>query len=396
MIASKIKRQMAEGGWIRRMFEEGIALKKKYGEDKVFDLSIGNPIMEPPARFSEELQRLVANPLPGMHRYMPNPGYPDVRAAVALHLTKETGLPFSAADIVMTVGAAGAVNVVIKAISEPGDEIIIFAPYFAEYVYYIDNHSAVTKIVPTDAGFLPDLNALTQAINPKTRAILLNSPNNPSGQVYDVTILKRIGEIVRAKETEYLREIFLITDDPYRKIVFDGLEVPYIFPFHPRSVMATSHSKDLALPGERIGYVAVNPAYADREELVNGIIFCSRVLGYVNAPALMQHVVKNLQDVTIDVGRYQRQRDYFCGALTEMGYKMVKPHGTFYIFPQTPIPDEMAFLAELLKYNVLVVPGSGFGTPGYFRIAYCTDDRVIEGSLPGFRAAAMKFGLLGK
>jgi aspartate aminotransferase len=395
VIAAKVKRQMAEGGWIRKMFEEGIALKRKYGEDKVFDLSLGNPIMEPPAQFHEELRRLLANPIPGMHRYMPNPGYPEVRAAIATHLKKETGLPFTGNDVVMTAGAAGAVNVVIKAIAEPGDEIIIFAPYFAEYIYYIDNHDAVAKIVPTDARFQPDLNALEKAMNPKTRAILMNSPNNPSGQVYGAAIMTQIGEMIRRKEAEYHREIFLITDDPYRKIVFDDLEVPYIFGFHPRSIMATSHSKDLALPGERIGYAAVNPGYPDRAELVNGIIFCSRVLGYVNAPALMQHVVKNLQDVTVDVGKYQRQRDFLYDALTAMGYQILKPQGTFYIFPKTPIPDEMTFLAELLKYNVLVVPGSGFGTPGYFRIAYCTEDKFIEGSLPGFRAAARKFGLPG-
>lgn len=393
VIAAKVKRQMAEGGWIRKMFEEGIALKKKYGADNVFDLSIGNPIMEPPAKFNEELKRLVDSPIPGMHRYMPNPGYPETRAAVAAHLKQETGLPFTGNDIIMTAGAAGAVNVVIKAISEPGDEIVIFAPYFAEYIYYIDNHDAVTKIVPTDANFMPDLKALEAAMNPKTRAVLINSPNNPSGQVYSRDVLTKIGELIRKKEDEFKREIYLISDDAYRRIVFDGLEVPYVFGFHPRSIMATSHSKDLALPGERIGYVAVNPGYKDHEELVNGIIFCSRVLGYVNAPALMQHVVEKLQDVTVDVGKYQRQRDYFCNALTDMGYQLVRPHGTFYIFPKTPIPDEMAFIGELLKYNVLVVPGSGFGTPGYFRIAYCTDDKFIEGSLPGFKAVAKKYGL---
>ena len=392
-IAARVKQQMAEGGWIRKMFEEGIALKKKYGEDNVFDLSIGNPIMEPPAKFDEELKKIVNNPVPGMHRYMPNPGYPETRAAVAEHLKKETGLLFTGNDVIMTAGAAGAVNVVIKAISEPGDEIIIFAPFFAEYIYYIDNHNAACRAVPTDANFLPDLKALEAAMNPKTRAVLINSPNNPSGQVYSREVMTKIGELIRQKEKEYRRDIFLISDDAYRKIVFDGLEVPYVFPFHPRSIMATSHSKDLALPGERIGYVAVNPGYKDREELTNGIIFCSRVLGFVNAPALMQHVVSKLQDVTVDVGHYQRQRDFFVSALVEMGYQIVKPHGTFYIFPKSPVPDEMEFIRELQKYNVLVVPGSGFGTSGYFRISYCTVDKVIEGSLPGFKAAAKKYGL---
>ena len=392
-IAAKVKRQMAEGGWIRKMFEEGIALKKQYGEDKVFDLSIGNPIMEPPEKFNVELKSLVNNPMPGMHRYMPNPGYPETRAAVAEHLKKETGLPFAGNDVIMTAGAAGAVNVVIKAISEPGDEIVIFAPFFAEYIYYIDNHNAVCRAVPTDTNFMPGLKALEAAMNPKTRAVLINSPNNPSGQVYSREIMTQIGELIRKKEIEFKRDIYLISDDAYRKIVFDGLEVPYVFGFHPHSIMATSHSKDLALPGERIGYIAVNPGDKDREELVNGIIFCSRVLGYVNAPALMQHVVSKLQDVTVDVGHYQRQRDYFYTTLTAMGYQIVKPHGTFYIFPKSPVPDEMEFIRELQKYNVLVVPGSGFGTPSYFRISYCVDDKVIEGSLPGFKAAAKKYGL---
>ncbi|MFH1639591.1 MAG: pyridoxal phosphate-dependent aminotransferase [Chloroflexota bacterium] len=392
-IAKKVKQHMAEGGWIRRMFEEGIALKQKYGAENVFDLSLGNPIMEPPSRFNEVLHQLVNSPAPGMHRYMPNAGYPETRAAVAAHLAQETGLPFTAGEIIMTCGAAGAVNIMLKAISEPGDEIIIFAPFFAEYIYYIDNHEAVPKIVPADENFLPDLKALEAGFTPKTRALIINSPNNPSGAVYSRDILNQIGELVRKKEKEYGREIFLIGDDAYRKLVYDGLDCPYIFDFHPRSAMAISHSKDLALPGERIGYLAVNPGYEGREELMNGLVFCLRVLGFVNAPALMQHAVRSLQDSSVDIGHYMKQRDFLYNNLVAMGYSIVKPNGTFYIFPKSPLADDVAFVRALQKYNVLTVPGSGFGTPGYFRIAYCVDDKVIEGSLPGFRAAAKEFGL---
>ncbi len=223
-VTAKLKRHMAEGGWIRKMFEEGIALKKKYGEANVFDLSLGNPIMEPPAKFNEELKKLANNPFPGMHRYMPNAGYPETREAVAKHLARETGLSFTANEVLMTAGAAGAVNVALKAICEPEDEVIILAPYFAEYIYYIDNHGAVPRTVATDASFMPDIKALSENINPKTRAILVNSPNNPSGAVYSHEILEKIGHLVREKEQEYKRDIFLVSDDAYRKLVYDGLK----------------------------------------------------------------------------------------------------------------------------------------------------------------------------
>ena len=384
---------MAKGSWIRRMFEEGIALKKKYGENSIYDLSLGNPVVDPPDRFNEELLKLANNPLPGMHRYMPNAGYPETRGAVAAYLSGKTGLKFSASEIVMTCGAAGAINTVLKAISEPGDEIVILAPYFAEYVYYIDNHGAIPRVVPTNDNFMPDIKTLKENITPKTRAILLNSPNNPSGAIYDHTILNKIGRLVQDKEREYKREIFIISDDAYRKLVYDGLECPYIFDYHRRGIMVTSHSKDLALPGERIGYIAVNPDYEGREELISGLIFCSRTLGFVNAPALMQLVVAHLQDSSVDILHYQRQRDILCSSLTEMGYSLIKPKGTFYIFPKSPLEDDVAFVRELQKHKILTVPGSGFGNPGYFRIAFCVKDNVITGSLPGFRATAKQFGL---
>ena len=392
-VSRKLQQQMVEGGWIRKMFEDGIALKKKYGESNVFDLSLGNPVVEPPEEFLQDLLRWVDDPRPGMHRYMPNAGYPETRAAVAAHLSSGSGLPFTPNEIVMTCGAAGAINVVLKTIVEAGDEVIIFAPFFVEYVYYIDNHQGISRIVPTDDQFIPDLRLLEDNITPKTRAVLLNSPNNPTGVVYGQSILKGIGDLLGVKEHQYGTEIFLISDEVYRRLVYDGVECPYVFQYHPRTIVATSFSKDLAVPGERIGYIAVNPEYDGRGELINGLVFCNRVLGFVNAPALMQHVVRGLQDVSVDVGQYVRKRDLLYNGLVEMGYSMVKPTGAFYIFPRSPIEDDVAFVKELQKHNVLVVPGKGFGAPGYFRISYCVEDWVIEGSLAGFRAAAKQFGL---
>ena len=392
-ISRKLQQQMVDGGWIRRMFEEGIALKKKYGERNVFDLSLGNPVIEPPDELHRELRRWVDSPSPGMHRYMPNAGYPETRAAVAEHLSATSGLAFTQNEIVMTCGAAGGLNVVLKTVVEAGDEVVIFSPYFVEYVYYIDNHGGIPRIVPTDNQFIPDLKILEENITPKTRAVLLNSPNNPTGVVYDHDILQGIGELLGRKQLEYGREVFLICDDIYRRLVYDGVECPHVFRYHSATIVATSHSKDLAVPGERIGYIAVNPQYDAREELVNGLIFCNRTLGFVNAPALMQHVVQTLQDVSVDVSQYERKRDLLYSNLVEVGYSIVKPRGAFYIFPRSPIEDDVAFVRELQKHNVLVVPGKGFGAPGYFRISYCVEDWVIEGSLPGFKAVAEKFGL---
>ncbi len=375
------------------MFEEGIALKKRFGESNIFDLTLGNPVMEPPDEFHQELRRWVNEPSAGMHRYMPNAGYPETRAAVAEHLSSVTGLPFSQNEVVMTCGAAGGINVVLKTILEAGDEVIIFSPYFVEYIYYIDNAQGIPRIVPSDSQFVPDLKILEENITPKTRAVLVNSPNNPTGVVYTDETLREIGKLLNKKERELGTEIFLISDDIYRRLVYDEVECPYVFQYHPRTVVTTSFSKDLALPGERIGYVAVNPQYDGRDELFNGFVFCNRVLGFVNAPALMQNVIRALQDVWVDIDEYVRKRDLLYDNLIEMGYSIVKPTGAFYMLPKSPIEDDAAFVKELQKYNVLVVPGKGFGAPGYFRISYCVEDRVIEGSLQGFKAAAKQFNL---
>jgi len=384
---------MAEGGWIRRMFEEGIALRKKFGENNVFDLSLGNPVVEPPEEFRRELRWWANNPSPGMHRYMPNAGYPETRTAIASHLSAMTELPFTLNEIMMTCGAAGALNITLKTILEAGDEVIIFAPYFVEYIYYIDSHQGIPRIVTTDSQFIPDLKILEDNITPKTRAVLINSPNNPTGAVYSPTILRGIGELLERKERQYEREIFLISDDVYRELVYDGIECPFIFHYHTASIATTSYSKSLALPGERIGYIAINPKYDERDNLLDGFVFSSRALGFVNAPALMQHIVKNLQDACVDVQKYREKCNFLYNSLTEMGYSMVKPQGAFYIFPKSPIEDDVTFVKELQKHNVLTVPGQGFGSPGYFRIAYCVDDWVIRGALPGLRAIAKEFGL---
>ena len=386
-VSQKVRRFMEEGGWIRRVFDDGLALKAQIGADKVFDLSLGNPVMEPPQEFQDELRRLANAPLSGMHRYMPNPGYMETRQAVADTLSAETGLDFSGGDVIMTCGAAAAANVVLKTILNEGDEVIILAPYFFEYLYYIDNHGGVAVVAACDDQFQPDLAKIEAVVTEKTRAILINSPNNPSGAVYSEERLTGLAALLERKQAEHGTEIFIISDEPYRRIIFDGISFPQVLPQYDNSVVVTSHAKDLALPGERIGYIAVNPNYADKEELSAGLSFCNRTLGFVNAPALMQHIVRNLQGVSVDAGYYEKKRDYLCRHLGELGYDVFRPQGAFYLFPKAPIEDDVAFCKTLLNSNVLVVPGRGFGTLGYFRISYCVEDWVLEGAVKGFAAA---------
>ncbi len=385
---------MELGSWIRRMFEEGIAMKKKFGAENVFDLSLGNPIMEPPPEFKRELKRLAENPFPRMHGYMENAGYPATRAAVAEQLTRETGIKLTEKDVIMAVGAAGAINVALKTILDPGDEVILFLPWFVDYFNYVENHDGVVKLVPTDEHFLPRLDELEKSIGPRTKAVLIDSPNNPTGVVYSESLMTQMGEILRKKEAEYGTEIFIVSDEPYKKIIYDGLKYPSPLNFHRHSIIATSHSKDLSIPGERIGYVALHPESSHHDEMITGFVFCTRVLGFINAPAFMQNVVRSLQDVTIPVSEYQRHRDFIYGNLARMGYKVNKPQGAFYIFPKCPIEDDVAFVHELQReHHVLTVPGVAFGTPGYFRLVYCVDDRTLECSMPGLAALAKKYKL---
>ncbi len=392
-ISHKIGEAMQRGSWIRRMFEEGIALKQQYGEDNVFDLTLGNPVAEPPTAFKEELKKWADDPVPGMHRYMPNAGYPETRAAVAQAISEEAGLTISPEHVLMTVGAAGGLNVVLKTILNPGDEVIVWAPYFVEYLFYINNQGGLSSIAETDDSFLPTPSALEEALSPRTRAVIINSPNNPTGVLYPGGLLAEMGKLLTKQEAKFGSQIYLVSDEPYRKLIYDGLSYPFVFRYYPRSIVVSSHSKDLAIPGERIGYVAISPQVENGEEVMNGLVFCNRTLGYVNAPALMQHVVTSLQKATVDVADYQRKRDYLHKALTDMGYSVVLPQGAFYMFPKSPVPDEMDYLAELRKHNILAVPGKGFGRSGYIRISYCIEDKTIEGSLPGFREVARHYGL---
>jgi aspartate aminotransferase len=393
VISRKIGEQMREGSWIRRMFEAGIALKREHGEKNVFDLSLGNPVIEPPAEVHRELIRLLETAPAGMHRYMPNAGYPETREAVAKSLAQETSLPFSGQDVLMTCGAGGALNVTLKAILNPGDEVLLLAPYFVEYVYYADNHGGVAVVSRCDDRFLPDLADIERRITPRTRAVIVNSPNNPTGVVYPAGSLRALGDLLARKERELGTEIFVVSDEPYRRIIYDDVPYPHVFQFHHASLVATSHSKDLALPGERIGYVAVNPGYAGKRELLDALIHCNRTLGFVNAPALMQRVVQRLQGVTVDVAQYRRKRDLLYGSLRDLGFDVVPPGGAFYLFPKSPIPDDVAFTDLMQRHRVLVVPGRGFGAPGHVRLSYCVEDWTLEGAVQGFRAAAKELGL---
>lgn len=386
-IAHKVRQYMQAASWIRGMFEEGIRLKQQYGAAQVYDFSLGNPIVEPPPEFHEVLHRLVSHPQPGMHRYMPNVGYLETRAAVAAQLTRETGIAFTAEHIVMVVGAAGGLNVVLKTLLDPGDEVMVFSPYFVEYYFYVDNHQGVTRVVATDAQFNLDLEAIAHALSPRTKVVLINSPNNPSGVVYPAATLQALGELLRARQAALGTTIYLVSDEPYKKLLYDNSSYPEIYPYYANSIAVTSHAKDLALPGERIGHIAVNPACAELRDLLDGLSFANRTLGFVNAPALMQHVVQHLQGVTIDMGQYERKRALLCDNLAAMGYQFVTPQGGFYLFPRTPIADDVAFVQTLLQRRILTVPGKGFGTPGYFRIAYCVEDQTIAAALDGFRDA---------
>lgn len=384
-VARKIHDAMERSSWIRKMFEEGARMKAEFGADAVYDFSLGNPNLDPPQAFRETLRSLVEHDPPGSHGYMPNAGYPEVRGAVAQRLSKEQEVPVEGRHVVMTVGAGGALNVVLRAILEPGDEVVVPRPYFVEYDFYLDNHQGVLRPVATTRDFDLDLSALEDAITAKTRAVLVNSPNNPTGKVYSHRDLQTLAELLERKGREHGRIIYLIADEPYRRIVYDGLQVPAIFPLFPHSFVCTSHSKDLSLPGERIGYVAVNPAATQADTVVGALTLTNRILGFVNAPALMQRVVATLQGATADFSLYRRNREMLYDALIDAGYACHKPEGAFYLFPRSPIPDDVAFVRELQKERILAVPGTGFGGPGYFRLAYCCSTETVERSLPGFR-----------
>ncbi len=389
-IAAEIARAMEDSSWIRRMFELGIQLRQERGAENVFDLSLGNPIAEPPAEFFTALRRYAASDAPGVHRYMPNAGYVETRQAVADALASETGLSYGPEQVIMTVGAAAALNVVVHALCDRGDEVVILAPYFAEYLFYATNHGAKPVVVACDDQFIPDLDELESKLSARTKLVIVNSPNNPTGAMYPASWIADLAELLRRKSIELGTEIFLVSDEPYRRILFDEHVYPFPQLAYERTLTVTSHAKDLALPGDRIGYIALHPDYAASAagaELLDAMIFCNRVLGFVNAPAIMQHLVRDLQRVTIDTTDYQQKRDYLYGVLTSAGYEVRRPEGAFYMFPKSPVPDELELVQALQRQGVLVVPGRGFGMEGHFRISYCVEQRELTGAAPGFAAA---------
>ena len=391
-VSSRIKAALEGSSWIRRMFEEGRELKARLGPDKVFDFTLGNPDLEPPPQFKAALLAAAQDPRPGLHGYMVNAGLPETRQVLAAQLQRLHFLDFSADDLVLTVGAAGALNIILKAILDPGDEVVVLAPYFVEYLTYADNHGGVARVAETDENFQIDLDRLAAALSPRTRAVIVNSPNNPTGQVYEAGILGDLGRHLQDHSARQGRPVYLVADEPYRRLVYDGLEVPSIFAAYPDTLLATSFSKDLSIPGERLGYATVSPRAAARQELVGGLVLANRILGFVNAPALMQRVVANLTEVHVDIAPYARRREIFCQVLAEAGYKFFRPKGAFYLFPQAPGGDDLAFVARLKEENILAVPGRGFGRPGHFRLAFCVPETMIEQAAPGFARALKSVG----
>ncbi len=390
-IAAKIERFISHSSMIRRMFEEGIEMKKQFGSNNVFDFSLGNPDVPPPRIFQEELRRIVAEDISGKHAYMPNAGYPETRQAIAEYLSDVHGKAIKLDHLVMTCGAGGALNVIFKTLLDPGDEVLVPSPCFVEYAFYVDNAGGVIKFVASKDDFSLDLQALENAVTEKTKAVLINSPNNPTGKVYNAEAIAGLARIMGDKSKQYGKPIYLVSDEPYSDIVYDGIRVPSIFQAYPDSILASSYSKTLSLAGERIGYIAVNPDIGDEKEVVSGLVLCNRMLGFVNAPALMQRVVARLQGVRVDIDVYKRKRDLLCDGLTASGYGIVRPEGAFYLFPKSPIADDMAFVQTLKKHKILTVPGSGFAGPGHFRIAYCVQDEIIKNALEGFDKAMREY-----
>ena len=390
-ISKKIQGFITQSSWIRKMFEEGIGLRKQFGADRVYDFSLGNPNIDPPLLFEDHLEKIVKTAGPGRHAYMPNAGYPETRAAVAAHLSETHGLSLAAEHIIMTCGAGGALNVILKTLLDPGDEVLVPSPFFVEYRFYADNAGGILKTVETKDDFSLDLDAMESAITDRTKVVLINSPNNPTGRVYDEGSIRALAALLEDKGRALGKTIYLVSDEPYGEIVYDGVRVPSILQACPNSIVATSYSKSLSLPGERIGYIAVNPILSGVRDAIDGMVLCNRILGFVNAPALMQRVIAGIQGLRVDVGQYRRKRDLLCDGLASIGYRFHRPEGAFYLFPKTPIGDDVAFVTALQKRRILTVPGSGFGGPGHFRIAYCVDDATIVNAMEGFEETFREF-----
>lgn len=389
-VSDKMRMFAEKSSWIRQMFEEGARMKAEHGAENVYDFSLGNPDAPPPQAYNTVIKEIIEDTSPGVHSYMPNGGYPWVRDAIAHRMSEEQGMTVTQGEMLMTCGAAGGLNIVMKSILNPGDEVIILAPYFVEYGFYIDNHGGVAKIVKTDDEFNLDLNAIEAAITEKTRAIIINSPNNPCGQIYTEAALEKLGGLLKTSEAKYGSIIFMLSDEPYRKITFDDHEVPSIFKAYANSIVVSSYSKDLSLPGERIGYLAVHPEIKDKAQLLDALTLANRILGFVNAPALMQRVVAELQNESVDISLYARRKELMCKVLADAGIEFNEPKGAFYVFPKSPIVDDVKFVAMLQEEKILAVPGVGFGSPGYVRIAFCVPDETIVNSAESFKRVMEK------
>lgn len=390
MISERMVGMVKGSSVIRAMFEEGKRLASIYGKENVYDFSLGNPNVPAPSQVNEAIKAIVdEEESTFIHGYTSNPGYEDVRAAVAANLNRRFGTTFAAKNIVMTVGAAGGLNVIFKSLLNVGDEVIAFAPYFGEYRAYVANYDGKLVVVAPDLDtFMPDMEKFAAAITPKTKAVIVNNPNNPSGVVYSEATIKEIAAILEAKQKEYGTEIFLISDEPYRELVYDGVEVPYLTKYYANTVVGYSFSKSLSLPGERIGYLVIPDEVVDSEMLISAASVATRILGYVNAPTLMQRAVMRCLDAEVNVAAYDKNRKALYEGLKSMGYECIKPDGAFYLWVKAPNGDEQAFVETAKKQNILMVPGSAFACPGYVRIAYCVAYDTIINSLPKFEIVA--------
>lgn len=393
MISEKMKMLVKNGSAIRAMFEDGKKMREQLGDENVFDFSLGNPSIEPPVSVKEAIFDILNNePTMFVHGYMNNAGYEDVRDKVAEYTNAQHGTNFTRDNIVMTVGAASALNIALKAILNPGDEVLLVAPYFGEYNNYIANYDGMPVVVsPNYENFSIDFEELEAKISPKTKFLIINTPNNPSGAVYSEADLTKLAAILTKKQQEYNTTIYLISDEPYREIAFGGLKVPYLTKFYPNTFVAYSFSKSLSLPGERIGYLVTSNEMCNFEETMGALNVANRILGYVNAPSLMQRVVGKCIGQTSDVSVYEENMEILYKALTEYGYEIVKPKGTFYMFPKSLISDDKKFCADAKEYGLVIVPGSNFACPGYFRIAFCVTKETVLNSLPAFKKLAERY-----
>ena len=391
VIAEQVARDMKSASWIREMFEKGRRLKAEFGAENVQDFSLGNPNGKPPRAFFEAVRSVAAEENPVLHRYMPNPGFDDTRAAVARFLSGEYRMEIDPGGVILTSGAAGGMNVVMRSICNPGDEIIVLAPFFPEYRFYIEQAGATMVLLQTDADFQPDLHAIEAAIGDRTRAIIVNSPNNPSGAVFTEEKCQALAELLGRHDREE-RPIYLVTDDPYRRIIFDLDWCPTAVRHYQRSIIVSSYSKDLSIAGDRAGYIAVPETVPQRAMVLNAMTMLNRTLGYVNMSALVQRVIARCASALCDVSFYRENRDLLCGALLEYGYELNIPGGALYAFPKTPLENDVEFVNVLTEHKILAVPGRGFGRPGYMRLSYCVDRATIERALPGFKAAIEEMG----